>query len=196
MLREQILAYTPSCPQEESDRRLMLQQLDRYDNLLTRENELLHFTASGWIVSPDRSQVLLAYHNIYQSWAWTGGHADGEADLLAVALREAREETGLEHVRPVTPEPFSLEILGVPAHVKRGRHVSAHLHLNLTYLLEADPAAPLRVKPDENSAVAWVPAAEAVSRSNEPDMQVVYRKLMDKLARQPFLCREFTAELL
>ena len=181
MLREQIAAFVPFNDQEASDRRLMLEHLDRYDNLLTRDNEVMHFTASGWVVTPDHSQVLMIYHNIYHSWAWTGGHADGEEDLLAVALREAREETGIHTLEPVSPEIFSLEILGVDAHVKRGRHVSTHLHLNVTYLIQALAGEPLRVKPDENSAVAWVPAEEAVARSCEPEMQVVYQKLMDKL---------------
>ena len=93
----------------------------------------------------------MAYHNLYQSWAWLGGHADGESDLLSVALREANEESGVLAV-PVSPEIFSLEILHVAPHVKRGKFVCAHLHLNATYLLEADDKAPIRCKPDESSA--------------------------------------------
>lgn len=180
-LQERIRAFSPYNPQEEADRILMLQHLRRYDNLLTRDNPVMHFTASAWVVSPDRKQVLMVYHNIYRSWSWTGGHADGEEDLLSVALREVQEETGLSEVHPLTCDIFSLEILGVNAHKKRGCHVSTHLHLNATFLLEADPAQSLRIKPDENSAVAWIPAEEAVDRSSEPDMQVVYRKLMEKL---------------
>lgn len=181
MLRQQIAAYVPYNEQEASDRRLMLQAIDRFDDLLTRDNEVMHFTASAWVVTPDRSRVLMIYHNIYQSWAWTGGHADGEADLLAVALREVQEESGLQTLRPVSPKIFSLEILGVDAHVKRGRHVSCHLHLNLTYLIEASEDEPLRMKPDENSGVAWVPAEQVEQRSSEPEMRVVYRKLLDKM---------------
>ncbi|MBE6932146.1 MAG: NUDIX domain-containing protein [Ruminococcaceae bacterium] len=185
-LPEKIRAFSPSNAQEAADQELMLQHLARYDDLLTRENPVMHFTASAWVVAPDREQVLMVYHNIYRSWSWTGGHADGEEDLLSVALREVREETGLLDVRPLFSDIFSLEILGVNAHVKRGHHVSTHLHLNATFLLEADPAQPLRVKPDENSAVAWIPAAEVIERSSEPDMQVVYRKLMEKLRAFPF----------
>ena len=72
-----------------------------------------------------------------------------------MALREAREESGVAHVRPVSEEIYSLEILPVTQHVKRGKFVSAHLHLNLTYLLEADAHDALRCKPDENSGVRW-----------------------------------------
>ncbi len=141
----------------------------------------MHFTASAWVVSPKRDMVLMVYHNIYQSWSWSGGHADGEENLLAVAIREVQEETGLSEIRVVLPKIFSLEILGVNGHRKRGQHISTHLHLNVTYLLEADPTLPLRAKPDENSAVAWIPATQVIERSSEPDMRVIYQKLINKL---------------
>jgi len=182
-LRRAIEAFTPSGDPERRDRELLLAALDTLDAPLTRDNPFAHFTASSWIVNPARTRVLMAWHNIYRTWAWTGGHADGDSDLLAVALREAREETGIESIRPVTRDIYSVEILPVNAHVKRGRFVSAHLHLNVTYLLEADDAQPLRPKPDENSAVAWLPKDEAAENSEEPFMAIVYRKLNEKLSK-------------
>ena len=176
-----IEALVPWDEQERRDRELLLAAIDRLDTPLSRENPFAHFTASSWIVNPARTLALMAWHNIYRTWAWTGGHADGESDLLAVALREAREETGVEHIRPVSRQIYSVEILPVHAHVKRGQFVSAHLHLNVTYLLEADDVQPLRPKPDENSAVAWLPLAEAADNREEPFMAVVYRKLNEKL---------------
>ena len=180
-LRRDIEAFVPLCEQEVRDKEAMLLALDRLDTPLTRENPFAHFTASSWIVNPGRDRVLMAWHNIYRTWAWTGGHADGESDLLAVALREAREETGIERIRPVTPGIYSLEILPVNAHVKRGRFVSAHLHLNVTYLLEADDSQALHNKPDENSAVAWLPLEEAAENREEPFMAVIYRKLNGRI---------------
>ena len=123
----------------------------------------------------------MLYHNIYNSWSWPGGHADGEEDLLGVALREVQEETGLRDVRAVTDALYSLEILTVNAHFKRGRYVVPHLHLNLTYLLEADDRQALQSKPDENSAVKWFPLEQAVAASSESDMRIVYAKLNRKL---------------
>lgn len=181
-LSERIAAYRPYNSQEKADQVLILEQMEKYDDLLFRENKVMHFTASAWVVTPKFDHVLMIYHNIYNSWSWTGGHADGEEDLLSVAIREVREETGLVSICPVIPEIYSLEILGVPAHFKRGSFVSTHLHLNLTYLMKADPNEPLKIKYDENSAVRWIPAANAVSCSSEPQMKVVYRKLMDKLS--------------
>ena len=180
-LREILETYQPSCEQEREDRRMMLKYLYEFPDVLTRGTETCHFTGSGWVVNPARTKVLMLYHNIYDSWSWSGGHADGEEDMLSVALREVKEETGIERVRPVTEELYSLEILTVNAHVKRGKYVVPHLHLNLTYLLEADDQQAVHEKPDENSAVRWFPLADAPEASSEPEMRVIYRKLNDKL---------------
>ena len=96
----------------------------------------------------------MAYHRLYDSWAWLGGHADGDRDLLAVALREVREESGLAEVHPVSEDLYSLEILTVDGHEKHGRYVSSHLHLNVTYLLEADPSARPSV-PSPTRTAGW-----------------------------------------
>ena len=181
LLRE-LAAYQPWNEQEERDRAELLRRLDSGEDLYSRDNASAHLTASAWVVSPDRTQVLLAYHNLYDSWAWLGGHADGDRDLLAVALREVREESGLAEVRPISDRIYSLEILTVDGHEKRGRYISSHLHLNVTYLLEADPAAPIRPKPDENSRVGWFTLEDAIMASNEPWFRErIYKKLNEKL---------------
>ena len=183
-LRAQIEAFCPYNEQETADRLQMLQDIDTFPVLLTRDNATAHFTASCWIVNPDRTKVLMAYHRLYDSWAWLGGHADGDRDLLAVALREVREESGLAEVHPVSEDLYSLEILTVDGHEKHGRYVSSHLHLNVTYLLEADPSAAIRPKPDENSRVGWFSPADAVAASSEPWFRErIYTKLNDKLSR-------------
>lgn len=182
----QLNALRPWNEQEDRDRAELLRRLESGEALYGRENASAHLTASAWVVSPDRSRVLLAYHNLYDSWAWLGGHADGERNLLLVALREVREESGLEAVRPVSPDLYSVEILTVDGHEKRGRYVSSHLHLNVTFLLEADPAAPVRCKPDENSRVGWFGLEEAITASTEPWFRKrVYSKLNGKLAGFP-----------
>lgn len=177
----QLKQYRPWNPQEEQDLSDLISRLERGEPLFDRSNTAAHLTASAWVVSPDRSLVLMAYHNLYDSWAWLGGHADGEQDLLAVALREVQEESGLT-ARPVSEEIFSVETLAVAGHEKRGVYVPSHLHLNVTYLLEADPSAPLRCKPDENSQVAWFKPEDAVAASSEGWLQKrIYRKLNEKL---------------
>ena len=181
-LAEQIQAYLPFNQQEERDQALILKCLEQEPDVFSRKNERCHMTASAWIVNPEKTRVLMAYHNLYQSWSWLGGHADGEEDLLSVALREAREESGLTMVRPVSRDIFSLEVLTVEGHEKKGQYVSSHLHLNITYLLEGREEEKLRIKPDENSGVAWFSPEEAVEASSEPWFRErIYSKLNQKL---------------
>ena len=167
-LTQQLTQYCPWNEQEEADRRELLRRLESGEDLYTRSNAAAHLTASAWVVSPDRQQVLMAYHNLYDSWAWLGGHADGEWNLQKVAIREVEEESGLSQVTPLQEAPVSLEILTVNGHWKRGTYVASHLHLNVTYLMEADPRKPIRKKLDENSAVAWIPVEEIGEKSTEP----------------------------
>lgn len=179
-----LTAFVPYNEQEARDREVLLHCLQHEPDVFMRQNRLAHFTASAWIVNAQRDRVLMAYHNLYGSWAWLGGHADGSADLLAVALREAREESGLSDVRPVSENIFSVEVLTVDGHEKRGEYVPSHLHLNATYLLEANETAPLRAKPDENSAVRWFAPDEAVRMSSEPWFRArVYEKLNAKVRK-------------
>ena len=182
LLRQQLIAYRPWNEQEERDREELLRRLDSHEDLYTRANTAAHFTASAWVVSPDRKQVLMAYHRLYDSWAWLGGHADGDRDLLAVAMREVTEETGLRQLELLHPGIFSLECLTVDGHEKRGQYVPSHIHMNVTYLLGARDRA-LRQKPDENSGVAWFTPQEALEASTEPWMvQRVYSKLTQRAA--------------
>jgi len=176
--------YEPYNEQEERDKNEILKRLVRDFGVYERINRGAHMTASAWVVSPDRKYVLMAYHNLYRSWSWLGGHADGERDLMQVARREVTEESGVQNVRAVSDEIFSIEILTVDGHEKRGEYVPSHLHLNVTYLFEADMSDNLRVKPDENSAVGWIRVDELEKNVSEPwMMERIYKKLCAKVAQ-------------
>ena len=181
-LKEKIEKYIPYNEQEKNDKKIILQYLEQFDNILTRENEFAHFTASSWVLNKEKTKVLMIYHNIYQSWAWTGGHTDGESDLLQTAIRELKEETGVQNVKILDDNIFSLEAICVNGHVKKGKYVSSHVHLNLTYLLEVDENEKLQIKEDENSNVKWIPIEEISKKVNEKWIEEnIYQKLNKKL---------------
>ncbi|WP_322150654.1 NUDIX hydrolase [Paratractidigestivibacter sp.] len=182
-LIDDVRAFVPGCEQEETDRALLLACLER-DPEVGRRTSLAHLTTSAWTVDATGTQTLLCYHNIYDSWSWVGGHADGELDLAVVAARELAEETGVANASLFTDglpagAIFSIEALPVAGHVKRGAYVSSHVHLNVTYLLVVDPAEATASKPDENSGVRWVPIDDLLTLSDEPWMcERVYKKLI------------------
>lgn len=180
-LAEDVMAYQPVNEQEHVDRELILGRL-AHDPHVADRSSLAHLTTSAWTVDAAGERVLLCYHNIYDSWSWVGGHADGELDLAAVAARELAEETGVTRARLVDAGAggiASLEVLTVDGHVKRGHYVGSHLHLNVTYLFVADSSLALRKKPDENSGVRWVALDEIFALSSEPWMcERVYEKLI------------------
>ena len=158
-LISQIKKYKAFNEQEEKDKYLLLEWIMDNEDAFSRENKIAHITATGWVVNKDRSKVLMVYHNIYDSWSWVGGHADGE-----------------------TEDIFSLESLTVDGHIKNGSYISSHLHLNITYLLEADSEETVSIKEDENSGVAWFAPEEALKKSSEPWFVAhIYKKLLDKM---------------
>ena len=181
MLKDEIKEYIPYNEQEEKDKEIILHCLEQ-KNVFCRTNKIAHITSSAWVVNKERTKVLMAYHKIYDSWAWLGGHNDGNKNCLEVAIKEVKEESGLKEVQPVLDSIYSLEVLTVDGHVKKGEYVSSHLHLNITYLLEADENQPLTVKEDENKDVTWFDLEQAIQKSSEPWFQEhVYAKLNEKL---------------
>lgn len=180
-LSKQIENYIPVNEQEEKDKPLLLEWL-KEPEVFTRQNKKAHFTSSAWVVNPKRTKVLMIYHNIYDSWAWMGGHADGETDLLAVALREAKEESGITDIRALSEDIASIEIVTVSGHEKRGEYVSSHLHLNVTYIFEAPEDQSLFIKPDENSGVMWIDCDDIKNKSTEKwFVERIYPKLIEKM---------------
>ncbi len=183
-LRESIKEYNPYNEQEEKDKKLMLNFIDKFDDVLTRNNNLGHFTASVWAVNKERTKVLMIYHNIYKSWSWIGGHADGEEDLLSVAIKELKEETGIKNPKILDDNIFALDAICVNGHIKNGEYVSSHLHLDLAYLVEVSENEILKIKEDENSGVKWINIEDVEKVSNEKWMvENVYKKMIDKLKK-------------
>ena len=180
---EMLKEYIPYNELEETDINNIIHAEEIFGNILTRDNEFCHLTASAFIVNKEHTKVLCIFHNIYQSWSWVGGHADGDDDMLYVASKETREETSLKNFKMVGNGPISIEILPVKGHVKRGKYVSAHVHLNITYLLEADENEEICILEEENSNIAWLTFDELIERADEPHMLPIYEKIIEKIKK-------------
>lgn len=180
-LREQINEYIPDTEQEQEAKEYILRQWDYVgDQIFERSNEG-HITVSSIILNPMYTHMLMVYHNIYNALTWTGGHADGAQNLLQKAVDEAKEETGITSLVPLTSRILSIDILPVKEHIKQGKIVCAHNHYNISYGFFASDKQPLAVKPDENSGVYWISLDEWKEKCNEPHMVTVYKKIIDRM---------------
>lgn len=148
-----------------------LQFVEAHADCLLRSCVPGHLTGSAWIVSGDRRQVLLTHHRKLDKWLQLGGHADGDPDLLEVALREAREESGLRTVRPVSRDVFDVDRHWIPARANE----PGHYHYDLRFMLEADPAEPLIVT-SESKDLGWLEIDRVTTLNPEESMARMVRK--------------------
>lgn len=178
---KQIIEFVSGNEQELQDKGLMLDYIEKFPNdILLRENEIAHITSSGFIMNEELSKVLMVHHNIRNVWAWTGGHADGDPDFLYVAMKEAKEETGINNVRALSDDIVSIDILPVYGHMKRNKYVSAHVHLSVSYILIASEREKLTVNSDENSGVKWFPLDRFTHKYFNDNDVYLYNKLIDR----------------
>ncbi|MBE5821473.1 MAG: NUDIX domain-containing protein [Clostridiales bacterium] len=181
-LKEQIEKFIPFNEQEINDKEQFLKFIDTFDDVLTRDNIFGHFSASAFVVNKERTKMLVVYHIINDGWIHPGGHADGEEDLLAVTVREVEEETGLK-AKVLDENIYSIQSEPVKGHIKRGKYVSAHLHLDIIYLMEADDNIPLIYREEESKGVKWVDFAEATDETMCDFVRPTHAKLIDKLIK-------------
>ena len=181
MFREQFKEYIPQCEQEVVDKNAILDFISNNNDCLDRTNLIAHITSSAFVVNEDMNKILFVHHNIYNSWGWVGGHNDGNPNLLEVAIEEALEETGISNVIPFSNEIISLDVIQVENHIKNGKFVGDHLHLNATYLLVASEDEKLVVKQDENSGVRWFSINEVMNYVTEERIKSVYNKIFGRI---------------
>ncbi|GAB3270550.1 NUDIX hydrolase [Larkinella harenae] len=155
MHRQPLLNLLKNHQAFDEDEQKMLEQTIHFveDNsdCFERHLQIGHVTGSAWILSPDRQQVILLHHYKLDRWLQPGGHADGDSDVLRVALREAEEETGLQQISIVSPAIFDVDVHRIPA---RGSEPE-HLHYDIRFLLEAPTDQPF-IQSRETKDVRWV----------------------------------------
>jgi 8-oxo-dGTP pyrophosphatase MutT (NUDIX family) len=154
-LLDELRAYEPADAGERAMRDRLVAFVAAHADAFERALQVGHVTASAWIVDPSRTRALLTHHRKLGKWLQLGGHADGDPDVRAAALREAREESGLTSLRFAQDAIYDLDVHPIPA--RPGE--PAHDHYDVRFALEADPAEPLVVS-DESHQLAWIPIAE------------------------------------
>ena len=179
-LKEHIENYEPFDEQERNDKEYFLKFIDKFDDTLTRNNMFGHFSASAFVVNKERNKMVVVYHIINDGWIYPGGHADGESDLLSVAVREVEEETGLK-TRILSKEIYGIQALPTKAHIKNGKFVSSHTHFDVIYLLEADDTIPLIYRDDESKGVKWISFEDAENDEIVPFIRPIHKKLIKKI---------------
>lgn len=178
-LIKKIENYKPFDEQEKKDKELFLKYMNYFDNLLTRENEFAHFTASSFVLNQDQTKMLVVHHNIYDAWIYPGGHADGISDLLKVAVREVLEETNIK-AKILDNSIFSIQSLPTKGHIKNGIYVPAHTHLDCVYLLEANDSLELSFRFEESKGVKWI----SLDKTDNNDMVDFIRPINKKLIKK------------
>ncbi|MBU5331923.1 NUDIX hydrolase [Anaerocolumna aminovalerica] len=174
-----IETYSPANAQEAQDKKVILNYIKHFENnVLLRDNEIAHITSSGFIMNKSLDKALLVHHNIRNVWSWTGGHADGDEDLLHVSLKEAKEETGVIDIHPLTDGIASIDILPVFGHMKNSKYVNAHLHLSIAYVLIADEKNEVCSCSEENSGVEWFPIEKFTQKYFDEGDVYLYNKLI------------------
>ena len=176
--------YKPLTPEDQVIKENLMAYVETLGlDVLHRRSSMAHITASTVILNPSLEKMLMIHHKIYDTWTWQGGHADGEVDLLHVALKEAEEETGLKRVSVIQRKGqplYRLDIMPVKGHWKKGSYVAPHLHLNVAFVLTAKEEDALKLNKEETSGILWVPLVEVEERAKEPEITPIYFALIEE----------------
>lgn len=177
-LLSKLARYQPADPEERRMHEAITAFVKEHAECFERSLPIGHVTGSAWVVDREREHVLLTHHRKLGRWLQPGGHADGDPEVLEVALREAREESGLERVDAVTEEIFDVDVHLIPA---RGRE-PAHHHYDVRFLLEADSSAPLVIS-EESHDLRWVPVRKVQTLTRERSVLRMLEKLWEMEAK-------------
>ena len=157
--------YLSSWPQEASTVSAYMTFVQSHDDCFERTLLVGHVTGSAWLVNAAGTHVLLTHHRKLNKWFQLGGHADGHSDVLKVALREAREESGIESIDVVTPKLFDIDIHEIPAR----KNEPAHLHYDARFAFRVSGSETFAVS-EESHALAWVKISEIDQHTIEASM--------------------------
>ncbi|MBK7091238.1 MAG: NUDIX hydrolase [bacterium] len=168
---DKLANFIPRDPRDSNCRDQFIEFIKTNPNCFERSLEIGHITGSAWIVNPARDRFLLTFHKKLELWLQLGGHADGNPSVLEVALGEAREESGIYRVEPLSDQIYDLDIHRIPGH----KGVPEHFHYDVRFICEADDTVPLIIS-DESHDLRWLTAAEVLERTSEESILRMLRK--------------------
>ena len=166
-----LAAYRPIDDADRAQCARIVKFVDETPACFERSNAAGHVTGSAWVVDKDRARVLLTHHKKLGKWLQLGGHADGDADVPAVALREAQEESGLRDLRLLSKNIFDLDVHPIPAHGAD----PAHFHYDIRFVFQANGPEPI-VTGAESNELAWVDIKNISAYSQEPSLLRMVKK--------------------
>ncbi len=175
MSRESLISelrrYRERYPEEAETAGRIIQFVSANENCFHRSLSQGHITGSAWVVDRRGQRVLLTHHRKLNKWLQLGGHADGDSDVLAVAIREVEEESGLQRVTPAGRDIFEIDIHLIPESGKEPEHY----HYDIRYLLRNDGSDDYIVS-DESHDLGWKTPEELSELTEEESMLRMARK--------------------
>lgn len=166
-LLDKVETYRNSYPEENIEIDRLVEFIESTEDCFKRSNLAGHITGSCLLLSPEKEEVLITHHKKLGKWLQLGGHSDGEANTLNVALREAQEESGIMDVQPLSEEIFSIDIHKIPAR----KEEPEHYHYDISFLLIAGNKD-YEVS-DESEDLRWVPIF--------PEKEIVYERTLQNM---------------
>lgn len=149
LLRGMLQSYKTAFTEEQIFIAPFLELLDHKD-CFERTHLPGHITGSAWIINREKTKTLLVHHAKLNKWVQPGGHADGDENVMRVALREVEEETGLSHLKPAT-DIFDVDIHIIPER----KEFPTHFHYDIRFMVTGDDREPLVVS-EESHDVRWI----------------------------------------
>lgn len=169
-LLELLANYDPT-PEEEVFKNRMIEFLQNHEDAFERSLAKGHITASAWLVSNDGTQALLMHHAKLDMWVQLGGHCDGQTDALAVAIKEAQEESGISSIEPMSHEIFDIDIHTIPANSKEAEHE----HFDVRFILQV-VSDEQYIQNSESKELRWVGLDKELLPTHERSVVRIFDK--------------------
>lgn len=179
LLLKKLSVYCTFNEEERHSLEVIRQFVTSHKDCFERSLQAGHITGAGWVVNPERTHALLTHHRKLNKWLQIGGHADGDHDILRVAIREVQEESGIADVISVTEDIFDVDVHEIPRH----KEVPPHWHYDIRFLFEADRGAELKIT-DESHDLRWIPIDRIREYTDEPSiLRMVKKTILQRTLR-------------